>query len=123
MHWVPDGDKRRCPLHDKRFALGEPCPDCVLALEPVADAVGAEVVEGPSEHEDEIREFAKGCRLSAVELLKLAEPNSAAKWGDLYLKSMRLVDEMRQRRLAIENDEREIAHEREMSGIKGARAH
>lgn len=121
MHWVPDGDGRRCPRHGKRFALGEPCPDCVLALKPVTAALEAEIADADDEYESEIREFAKGCRLSAVELLKLAEPNPAAKWGDLYLKSMRFVDDLRQRRLQAEQDEREMEHEREISGLAGLR--
>ena len=116
MYWVPDGNGRRCPQHDKRFALGEPCPDCVLALVPAVDVLeAAPTGDEADEDELELREFAKGCRLSCIEMLKLAAPNPAAKFGDLYIKTKRLIDEMKQRRVAIEQDEREMEHEREMT--------
>jgi hypothetical protein len=122
VHWIPDGDGRRCPQHDKRFPLGEPCPDCVTAIMPAIEVIEATQVDaGLEEYEGEVREFAKGARLASIELLKLAAPNPAAKWADIYLKSMRLVSEMRDQRLARESDAQEIAHEREMSSVKGAR--
>lgn len=125
MHWIPDGDERRCPEHDKRFALGMPCPDCVTAEIPPPEAIEAAGADLElEEYEGEVRAFAIGARKAAIALLsgdaeKEIEPSPvvAAKWADVYLKSMRLVGEMRDRRMVREDDIREMEHEREMSGL------
>jgi len=121
VHWIPDGDGRRCPDHGKRFPLGEPCPDCVTAELPPPEAIeAAEADHELEEYEGEVRQFAIGARSAAIKLLAGIDPQPAvaAKWGDIYLKSMRLVGEMRDRRLTREDDIREMEHEREMSGLE-----
>ena len=84
---------------------------------PAIEAIDAAEVDAElEEYEGEIRSFAQGARAAATALLKNGAPNPAAKWADVYLKSMRLVDEMRSRRREIEHEQELLAHERQMRG-------
>ncbi len=127
--WLRDHSRSRVSglplfrgLHVPLMTRGEVCHLCATDPGPAINVNSAAVTDREAQAaESEVRAASRSLRRIADELSEGTdqEKSLGVKYFAEYLKSMRLWREMHTARLQIESDERLIAQDREMAGLRG----
>jgi hypothetical protein len=124
VYWTDTPDGHHCSRHEFDFKRGEVCQRCVTDPPPPVDGI---------EHDEEevlslrsrVNEYRCNSRVALRRSDELAdgterEHGHAVKWNDCAIKWARLAEEQQQRLDEYVRDDRLVAREREMSGVRGS---
>lgn len=121
MYWNDTPDGHHCTRHDHSFKRGEVCHQCITDPPPAIDGIEQDERE-VSELRGRINEYRSNARSAlrkSNELYDSSEWSCAAKFEDTSIKWARLAEDQQTRLDEYVRDDRLVAREREMAGVRG----